>query len=131
MGTLHSIYARFAAFLATGAASFCIGFAFLYLLYGLAGVPYLVAVPLSAIVAATAHYQAVRLFVFRNHGRAWLPGYVTFMGITAAVIVFITAGVYFSVEFLHMNVYVARVSVATLAAIASFFAHRHHTFPST
>lgn len=118
-------------FLSAGGFSFLVGLTALYLMQEVFAIPYLVAVPISALIAATVHHGASRQFVFESTKRALLQEYAIFMGVTFFVILLITIGVYIGVEFFSMNVYIARTLVAAFVAVLSFFVHKRFTFKNT
>lgn len=127
---LHKVFQKLLTFLVAGGAAFFVGLGFLYVMRELLAVPYLVAVPLSALIAATTHYEITRRFIFHRSAKTWLHEYITFMSVTIFVIALITLGVYVGVELLHINLYISRILVSAVIAVASFFIHERFTFNS-
>jgi putative flippase GtrA len=111
-----------------GFISFLIGLASLYVVYDLWGVPYWLAVPISVLVHLAIHYWSTRSLVFTESQRPVEEGFLIFVLIGVAEIIFITGSVTLIVEYLHGNVYWTRIIMGTIAAIGGFWANARYNF---
>lgn len=121
-------FGHLAQFSLWGFISFLLGLAVLYVLYDLLGMDYWLAVPLSVMTHLALHYAATRGFVFTKCERTFEVGFLIFVLIGIAEIVFITGGVTLIVEYLNGDVYWTRIGVGVIAAIGGFWANAKYNF---
>lgn len=111
-----------------GFVSFIAGLVALYVAYDLLGVPYWIAVPFSVMVHLAIHYATSRGFVFTKSTRSVEEGFLIFVIIGIAEIIFITGTVTLIVEFAMGDVYWTRIGAGIVAAIGGFWANAKYTF---
>ncbi len=117
-----------ASFSVFGALSFAIGLAVLYVMYDLANFYYWIAVPFSVMVHLAIHYGLSRHFIFTTSERTIEEGFLIFVLIGVAEIIFITGTVTLVVEYAMGDVYWTRISAGIIAAIGGFFANARWNF---
>ena len=119
---------RFLFYSIFGTTAFLFDLALLYCFRELLAIPYWVAVPLAFVIATSLHYALVRLFVFSDTTRSVHEGYFFFLLIMCSNALLVTGLVVVLVEYVEVTLYLARVSVAGLVGILSFFLNSRYNF---
>lgn len=111
-----------------GLASFALGLLSLVLFYNVLAIDYWLAVPLSVGVNLVAHYTACHFLVFTHTKRSFDVGLIIFATIGVLEIGLITGLVTVLVEYAGTDVYWARISAGTVAAVVGFWANGKYNF---
>ena len=122
---------RFVQYTAIGLVAFSFDLLLLYLLTTYATAPYWVAVPLAFLVATSTHYVFLRILVYHDSVRPLGEGYALFLLIMCSNALVVTGLVVVLVEYLGASVYIARIGVAGLVGIGSFFLNAKFNFKIT
>ena len=111
-----------------GTLAFAVDLGLIYLLFEIVGLVYVFAVPLAFVIATSGHYGLVRQFVFTATERPVGHGYLLFMMIMISNALLVTLLVAGLVELVGLDLYVARISVAALVGLVSFFLNARYNF---
>lgn len=121
---------RFIGYTGFGILAYSFDILLIYL-FVTSGVPYYVAVPVAFLIATSGHYVGVRLTVFSDTTREIVSAYGFFILIMSANAVLITILVTGLVEYVLLDLYIARTLVATLVGVLSFYLNSKYNFKVT
>ncbi len=122
------IFRRLLQYSLSGTLGLTIDLSLLYLLVTTLQVPYMIAVPLSFLIAVTIHYSICRTWVFRGTTRPLKVGYIYFISILLFSLLIVQTIVVAGVELLELNLYVARIIAAFIAGCSSFYLNARYNF---
>lgn len=111
-----------------GIVAFACDLGLLFLLTEFEVLPYWIAVPVAFLTATSAHYASVLVTAFSDTTRSASEGYLYFIVIMSINALLITVLVTGLVELLGAPLYPARVAVAGLIGVWSFFLNSKYTF---
>lgn len=125
---MSSYVLRFVTYSIFGTLAFATDLGLLFLLTEYLVVPYWLSVPVAFLIATSTHYAAVRVTAFKDTTRSAGVGYLYFIFIMTGNALLITLLVTGLVELLGAPLYPARIGVAALVGIWSFFLNSKYTF---
>ncbi|MEK7530415.1 MAG: GtrA family protein [Patescibacteria group bacterium] len=122
------LFSRFIGYSILGTSAFAIDLGLIYIFYEIAKLPYTMSVPLAFLIATSIHYTAARALVFHDTTRSISSGYLLFIGIMVTNALIITGLAYMLVEYAHVNLYIARIGVAGIIGLVSFYMNARYNF---
>ena len=123
-----TIFSRFVGYSVLGTSAFAIDLGLIYIFYEVIGLAYTLSVPLAFLMATSLHYGAARALVFHDTTRPIGSGYFLFIGIMVTNALIITGLVYALVEYGGMDLYIARIGVAGIIGLVSFYVNARYNF---
>lgn len=119
---------RFIGYSIIGTTAFALDLSLIYFFRDIALLPYWVAVPVAFLISTSLHYVVARHLVFSDTTRPLGEGYGYFILIMVVNALLVTGLVALLVEYGHTSVYLARILVAGLVGILSFFLNTKYNF---
>ncbi|MEN9390580.1 MAG: hypothetical protein RLZZ283_680 [Candidatus Parcubacteria bacterium] len=123
-----TIFSRFVGYSVLGTSAFAVDLGLIYIFYEIVGLAYTISVPLAFLIATSIHYGAARALVFHDTTRPLGSGYLFFICIMVTNALIITGLVYLLVEYVEMNLYIARIGVAGIIGLVSFYMNARYNF---
>ncbi len=111
-----------------GGGTFFLNIASLYILNGILGVHYLIAVPAAFAVSSVIHFSIARAFVFPGTARAFSMGLVYFLMFAVINGGIITIGTAWLVEIALLNLYIARTLMGVVSGLLNYSLNARYNF---
>jgi putative flippase GtrA len=121
-------YKRFFRYAAIGVGTLIFDLAMLYVAVSTLHISYLIATPVSFLIAVSCNYILSRNIVFKGTKRSWHGGYAYFISIALLGAVLTTSLVATLVSFFGLYYLLARVLVAGIVGIGNYLFNLYINF---